>query len=469
LLFDARKKPELESRGALQRSSLSMDPSQPTSRSDTVPAAAETANLGESAATGFRLRLGYFRWVICALLLLGTTKNYMDRQVLGVLKVTLQHDFHWNEIDFAKLVKAFQATYALGMLVMGWLVDRVGTRLGYALAMVFWSVASMGTSLANSLGGFAMSRYALGFWEPAVFPASIKAVAEWFPKKERALATGIFNAGTNIGAIVTPLIVPWIVVHWGWRAAFVGIGAIGFVWLAVWLLIYRKPEDHSWVCKAELLYIRSDPQEAVRKVKWARLVLLRQTWAFALGKFLTDPIWWFYLFWVPGFLQDKHGLALTGIGIPIMVIYLISDVGSVLGGWISSSLIKRGRSVNAARKVAMLLCAVGVIPVVFAYRVESTWSAVLLIGLAAACHQGFSANLYTLTSDMFPAQAVGSVVGMGGMAGAIGGWFIADVVGYVLQWTGSYMIPFVMAGIAYLVALGVIHVLTPRLEPARVE
>src|SRR6266576_3974908 len=300
------------------------------------------------------------------------------------------------------------------MLVMGWLVDRVGTRLGYALAMVFWSVASMGTSLANSLGGFAMSRYALGFWEPAVFPASIKAVAEWFPKKERALATGIFNAGTNIGAIVTPLIVPWIVVHWGWRAAFVGIGAIGFVWLAVWLLIYRTPEDHSWVSKAELLYIRSDPQEAGRKIKWARLVQLRQTWAFALGKFLTDPIWWFYLFWVPGFLQDKHGLALTGIGIPIMVIYLISDVGSVLGGWISSSLIKRGRSVNAARKVAMLLCAVGVIPVVFAYRVESTWSAVLLIGLAAACHQGFSANLYTLTSDMFPAPAVGSVVGMDG-------------------------------------------------------
>jgi ACS family hexuronate transporter-like MFS transporter len=446
-----------------------MDPSHPTSRSDTLPAAAETANVGDARATGVRFRLGYFRWVICALLLLGVTKNYMDRQVLGVLKTTLLHDFRWNEIDFAKLVKAFQAAYALGMLVMGWLVDRVGTRLGYALAMVFWSLASMGTSLANSLRGFTISRYALGFWEPAVFPASIKAVAEWFPKKERALATGIFNAGTNIGAIVTPLIVPWIVVHRGWRAAFVLIGAIGFIWLAVWLLIYRKPEEHSWVGKAELQYIRSDPQEAMRKMKWARLVPLRQTWAFALGKFLTDPIWWFYLFWVPGFLQDKHGLALTGIGIPIMVIYVISDVGSVVGGWISSSLIKRGHSVNAARKLAMLLCAVGVIPVVFAYRVESTWSAVLLIGLAAACHQGFSANLYTLTSDMFPAGAVGSVVGMGGMAGAIGGWFIADVVGHVLAWTGSYRIPFAMAGVAYLVALGVIHVLSPRLEPARVE
>jgi ACS family hexuronate transporter-like MFS transporter len=366
-------------------------------------------------------------------------------------------------------VKAFQASYALGMLVMGWLVDRVGTRLGYALAMIFWSLASMGTALANSLSGFRLSRYGLGFWEPAVFPASIKAVAEWFPRKERALAIGIFNAGTNVGAIITPLIVPWIVVHWGWRGAFVGIGAIGFAWLVIWLAIYRKPEEHVAVSKAELEYIRSDPQVPAGKTKWARLVPLRQTWAFALGKFLTDPIWWFYLFWVPGFLQDKHGLNLTGVMLPLVVIYLISDVGSVVGGWISSSLIKRGQSVNVARKMAMLLCAVGVIPVVFAYRVESTWSAVLLIGLAAACHQGFSANLYTITSDMFPARAVGSVVGMGGMAGAIGGWLIADVVGHVLQWTGSYMVPFAMAGCAYLVALAVIHVLAPRLEPARIE
>lgn len=327
----------------------------------------------------------------------------------------------------------------------------------------------MGTALANSLTGFRMSRYALGFGEAAVFPASIKAVAEWFPKKERALATGIFNAGTNVGAIITPLIVPWIVLRWGWRGAFVGIGAIGFVWLVIWLLIYRKPEDHRGVSKAELAYIRSDPQEPVGKTKWVRLFPLRQTWAFAMGKFLTDPVWWFYLFWVPGFLQIKHGLALTGIGIPIMVIYLISDVGSVAGGWLSSSLIKRGRTVNAARKMAMLICAVGVLPVVFAYRVESTWSAVLLIGLAAACHQGFSANLYTLTSDMFPARAVGSVTGFGGMAGAIGGWLMARVVGQVLQWTGSYMIPFAMAGSGYLLALAVIHALSPRLEPAKIN
>jgi MFS transporter, ACS family, hexuronate transporter len=441
-----------------------MDPAQPTSASDVV--ASQTQAL---AATTVPSRVGYFRWVICGLLLLGTTKNYMDRQVLGVLKTTLQHDFTWNEIDYSKLVAAFQFAYAAGMLLVGGLIDRLGTRLGYALAMIFWSLASMGTALANSLTGFRMSRYALGFGEAAVFPASIKAVAEWFPKKERALATGIFNAGTNVGAIITPLIVPWIVVHWGWRGAFVGIGAIGFIWLAIWLAVYRKPEDHRGVSKAELDYIRSDPQEPVRKTKWVRLFPLRQTWAFAMGKFLTDPVWWFYLFWVPGFLQVKHGLALTGIGIPIMVIYLISDVGSVAGGWLSSSLIKRGTSINAARKIAMLICALGVLPVVFAYRVESTWSAVFLIGLAAACHQGFSANLYTITSDMFPARAVGSVTGIGGMAGAIGGWLMAWVVGHVLQWTGSYMVPFAMAGSGYLLALLAIHALAPRLEPARID
>ena len=440
-----------------------MDPARPASESSIAVSQSQAA-----AAATVPSRLGYFRWIICGLLLLGTTKNYMDRQVLGVLKTTLQHDFSWNEIQYGNLVSAFQIAYAAGMLLVGGLIDRLGTRLGYALAMIFWSLASMGTALASSLTGFRMSRYALGFGEAAVFPASIKAVAEWFPKKERALATGIFNAGTNVGAIITPLIVPWIVLRWGWQGAFVGIGAIGFVWLFIWLLIYRKPEDHRGVSKAELDYIRSDPQEPAGKTKWVRLFPLRQTWAFAMGKFLTDPVWWFYLFWVPGFLQSKHGLALTGIGIPIMAIYLISDVGSVAGGWLSSSLIKRGWSVNAARKIAMLICAVGVLPVVFAYRVESTLSAVLLIGLAAACHQGFSANLYTLTSDMFPVRAVGSVTGIGGMAGAIGGWLMAKVVGHVLQWTGSYMIPFTMAGSGYLLALIVIHALTPRLEPAKI-
>jgi MFS transporter, ACS family, hexuronate transporter len=415
------------------------------------------------------LRIGNFRWVICALLFFGVTKNYMDRNVLGVLNVTLQHQLGWNEIDYSNLVVAFQAAYGLGMLVVGRLIDKLGTRLGYALAMIFWSLASMATALGGSFLSFAISRCALGFGEAAVFPASIKAVAEWFPKKERALATGIFNAGTNIGAILTPLVVPWIVLRWGWRAAFVAVGALGFVWLAFWWAIYRKPEDHPRVSQAELNYIRSDPVEPAGRIKWGSLLRIRQTWAFVLGKFLIDPVWWFYLFWVPDFLQTKHGLALKGIGLPIMVIYLISDVGSVGGGWLSSSLIKKGWTINAARKTAMLLCAVGVIPVVFAYRVESTWSAVLLIGLAAACHQGFSANLFTLTSDMFPARAVGSIVGIGGMAGALGGLFIATLVGHVLQWTGSYAIPFVIAGSAYLLALAAIQILAPRLEPAKIR
>jgi MFS transporter, ACS family, hexuronate transporter len=446
-----------------------MDPAHRTTASGISTSPMEADSAGDGSSLKASARIGHFRWAICALLLFGTTKNYMDRQVLGVLKTTLQHQFGWNEIDYGNLVSAFQIAYALGMLLVGRLIDRLGTRLGYALAMIFWSVASMGTALANSLSTFAISRYALGFGEAAIFPASIRAVAEWFPRKERALATGIFNAGTSVGAIITPLIVPWIVVHWGWRSAFVGIGALGFVWLAFWVLIYRKPSEHSRVSPAELEYICSGLPPPTEQIPWARLIPLRQTWTFISGKFLTDPVWWFYLFWVPGFLQSQHGLALTGIGIPIMVIYVISDFGSVAGGWLSSSLIKRGRSVNAARKTAMLICAFGVIPVVFAYRVESTWSAVLLIGLAAACHQGFSANLYTLTSDMFPVQAVGSVVGIGGMAGAIGGFFIATVVGHVLQWTGSYMIPFVIAGSAYLLALAVIHVLAPGLEPARIS
>ena len=414
-------------------------------------------------------KAGYFRWVICALLLFGTTTNYMDRQVLGVLKTTLQHDLGWNEIDYSNLVFAFQAAYAVGMLLVGRLIDRLGTRLGYALAMAFWSVASMGHAVASSLTSFVIARSALGFGEAGVFPASIKCVAEWFPKKERALATGIFNAGTSAGAIVTPLVVPWITMYWGWQWAFVITGALGFVWLIFWLLLYRKPEEHSRVCKAELDYIRSDPAESVARVKWISLFPHRQTWAFVTGKFMIDPIWWFYLFWVPDFLQRRHGLSLMKIGVPIMVIYVISDVGSVAGGWLSSWLIKRGKSVNAARKITMLLCAFSVVPIVFAYRTESMWEAVLLIGLAAAGHQGFSANLFTLSSDLFPAKAVGSVVGIGGMAGAIGGMLIAKIVGYVLQWTGSYMVPFFIAGFAYLAAVAAIQVLSPKLEPARID
>ncbi len=414
-------------------------------------------------------RPGYFRWVICALLLLGTTKNYMDRWVLSALKTTLQHNLGWSEINYSNLVFAFQAAYAVGMLAVGRFIDRFGTRLGYAIVMVFWSLASMAHAVGSSLSSFFMARIALGLGESGVFPASIKAVAEWFPAKERAFATGIFNAGTNVGVILAGLSVPWITFHFGWRLTFVVIGSLGFAWLALWLLLYQKPEDHPRCSKAELDYIRGDTPQPVEKVKWLRLLPYRQTWAYACGKFLIDPIWWFYLFWVPDFLERQHGVHLAQIGLPIVVIYLISDVGSVAGGWFSSFLIRRGASVNAGRKIAMLVCAIGIVPIMFAYRVSGLWPAVLLIGLAAAGHQGFSANLYTLTSDLFPTRVVASVVGIGGMAGAVGGMLIAKLVGYVLQWTGSYMVPFFIAGSVYLVALAAIHLLAPRMEPASID
>jgi ACS family hexuronate transporter-like MFS transporter len=320
--------------------------------------------------------------------------------------------------------------------------------------------------ISASVLGFMIARFVLGLGEAGNFPASIKTIAEWFPKKERALATGIFNSGTNVGALLTPLAVPWITLHWGWEWAFVVTGATGFLWLAWWLRVYRPPEEHPRLSEAERAYIRSDPVERIMPVPWAQVIPHRQTWAFALGKFMTDPIWWLYLFWIPDFLNRNYGLDLKSIGLPIVVIYLIADVGSIGGGWISSALIKRGWSVNAARKTAMFICAVSVVPIVFASRAANLWVAVLLVALAASAHQGWSANLYTLVSDTFPRTAVGSVIGFGGMAGAVGGMLISIVVGEILQRTGSYVPIFIMAGSTYLMAFGLIHLLVPRLEPA---
>jgi ACS family hexuronate transporter-like MFS transporter len=413
-------------------------------------------------------RVGNFRWVICGLLLFGATINYMDRTILGVFKTTLQHDLGWSEQDYGNLVAFFQGSYALGMLAMGRLIDRLGTRRGYSVAMVFWSVASMATAAGRSLLSFIFARSALGFGEAGVFPASIKTVAEWFPKRERALATGIFNSGTNLGAILTPITASLLTVILGWRWAFFIVGALGFLWLVLWLALYRKPEEHSRCTKAELAYIRSDPQEVQEKVSWRQVLPHRQTWAFAAGKFLIDPIWWFYLFWIPDYLQRTQNLKLMQASLPLAVIYTIATFGSVGGGWISGAMIKRGSSVNAARKTAMLICALCVVPIIFTYRTPSLWVVVGLIGLAAAAHQGFSANLFTLTSDMFPARAVGTVTGVGGMAGAFGGMLIAKLVGYLLQQTGSYVVPFFIAGSAYLVALAAIHLFAPRLEPASI-
>jgi MFS transporter, ACS family, hexuronate transporter len=431
-------------------------------------ASTQTNGVAVSSALPQRISVfaGRYRWVICGLLFLGITKNYMDRQVLGVLKVPLQHELGWNDVDYGNLVFVFQAAYAAGMLLMGRLIDRLGTRIGYAVAVTFWSIASMAHAAANSLAAFAIVRGALGFGEAGVFPASIKSVAEWFPKKERALATGIFNSGTSVGAILTPLFVPWIAVNFSWRWAFVLTGALGFAWLVLWLLLYGRPKEHPLCTAQELALIESDPAPATGKIKGIQLIGYRQTWAFALGKFLTDPIWWFYLFWIPDYLQREHGLHLTQIGLPIVTIYVISDLGSIVGGWLSSWLIRHGTSVNAGRKCAMLICAFCVAPVAILYRVSGLWPATLLIGLAAAAHQGFSANLFTLTSDLFPSRAVGSVVGFGGMAGAIGGMLIAEIVGHLLQWTNSYMIPFFIAASAYVVAVLAIHILSPRLEPA---
>jgi ACS family hexuronate transporter-like MFS transporter len=414
-------------------------------------------------------RIGSYRWVICALLFAATTINYMDRQVIGLLKPTLSLELGWSEIDYSNIVLGFQLAYAIGLLLVGRMMDWLGTRKGFSFAIVFWSVAAMAHALARSVFGFAAARFALGLGESGNFPASIKTVAEWFPKKERALATGIFNAGSNVGAVVAPLLVPWITITYGWQWAFLSIGAIGFLWLGFWWAFYRRPEEHPKLSKRELAHIQSDPPEPSTRIKWSRLFPHKQTWAFAIAKFMTDPIWWLYLYWVPDFLHKSHGITLLNIGLPLVAIYLIADIGSIGGGWISSSLIKRGWSVNAGRKTAMLICAVAVVPIVFASEVKDLWLAVGIVGLAAAAHQGWSANLFTTASDMFPRRAVGSVVGIGGMAGAVGGMIIAKVVGYLLEWTGSYLPVFIIAGSMYVLALLIFHLLVPRLHAAPVE
>ena len=433
-----------------------------------------------------RAGTGWYRWVICLLLFLAATINYVDRQVIGLLKPTLQQQFGWSEIDYADIVFSFQLAYAIGLLLAGRFIDRVGTRIGFAIAVALWSIAAMahaeaanygptvaailatlGLVYAPSVAGFIAARFALGIGEAGNFPAAIKSVAEWFPTKERAFATGLFNSGTNIGAVVAPLVVPWITVTYGWYWAFVATGAIGFVWIVLWLPLFNQPDRHPRVSAAELAHIQSDQAPPAARVPLRAILPHRQTWAFAIGKFMTDPIWWLYLFWVPDFLNRNHGLNLLAVGPPLVAIYLIADVGSIGGGWLSSALIKRGWSVNAARKTAMLVSALAVIPIVFASVASSLWVAVLLVALAAAAHQGWSANIFTLASDMFPREAVGTVVGFGGMAGAFGGMLIAKLTGYLLETTGSYVPVFLIAGSAYLTALLIVHLLAPRLEKVR--
>jgi MFS transporter, ACS family, aldohexuronate transporter len=397
-----------------------------------------------------------YRWTICALLFVATTINYVDRQVLGILAPTLQRDLHWTEADYGNIVSWFSFAYAFGFLLAGRLIDWVGVRKGLATAVVGWSAAAIGHAFATTAAGFSFARAMLGLSESAIFPGSIKAVAEWFPQKERALATGIFNAGTNTGAILTPLIVPWIALRWGWQWAFVATGALGLLWLLLWIPLYRNPEASGGA------------SVAVARVPWVSLFAYRQTWAFIVGKFMADPVWWFYLYWLPKFLDAKYGVKLAQVAAPIIVVYLIADIGSVGGGWISSALIKRGWSVNRARKATMLAMALLIVPTTLVARAPSMWAAVMIVGLAAAAHQAWSANVYTLASDMFPKSAVGSVVGIGAFGGAMGGVLFQRITGRVLQANGSDYGPiFVVCGLAYVTAWAIIQLLAPRLEPAR--
>jgi ACS family hexuronate transporter-like MFS transporter len=412
---------------------------------------------------------GHYRWVICALLFFATTINYIDRAVLGVLEPELGKVIGWTATEYGNVNAAFNLAYAIGFLFAGWMMDKIGTRLGYALSLTVWSLAAAAHAFAGSIWGFAVARFALGIGESGNFPAAIKTVAEWFPKKERAFATGLFNAGSNVGAIVAPLVVPVLFRLYGWESAFVATGLAGLVWVFFWWPIYRRPAEHPKLSPAELAYIESDPADPAVKIPWRHLFPYPQTWAFAIGKFLTDSIWWFYLFWFPKFMNEQFGVDIKTIGLPMVTVYLLADVGSIAGGWMSSRMLARGWTANVARKLTMLTCAVCIVPVAAAPLVEGKWVAVVLVGIAAAAHQGFSANLFTLTSDMFPRKAVGSVVGIGGFAGAMGGFFLNLSAGRLKDLTGSYIAIFTVAAMAYLLALLIIHLLVPRLEPVELN
>jgi ACS family hexuronate transporter-like MFS transporter len=415
-------------------------------------------------------RMTHLRWVICSLLFLATVIAYVDRGVIAYLEKFLEGVIPGlNSIKYGYILAAFQAAYAIGMVVAGGLTDKLGTRKAFAIAICLWSVAAMLPGLAFSVITFGVAMFLLGLGEAANFPACIKTVAEWFPKRERALATGIFNSGANIGNIAVPLIVPFLVAVFSWRGAFVVTGAMGLVWLAAWLVLYRRPEQHPSVSQGELDLILSDPVEQIESVPWSKVLPLKETWVFAIGKFLTDPIWWFYLFWLPRYLQTTFGLSLSENRLPLVIVYSISAVGSIGGGWISSALLGRGKSANFARKTALLICALAVLPIFMAPYLHHLWLVVAVVGLATAAHQGWSANLFTLPSDLFPKAAVASVIGIGGMAGAIGGVLFQLATGYIVGITHSYVPLFVTACLAYLLALLIINAITPKLAPAQIR
>jgi ACS family hexuronate transporter-like MFS transporter len=426
----------------------------------------------EAAPSGpIKVKVGNYRWVIVALLFTALVINYVDRQMFGVLKPThLQPEFGWSETDYANMVIWFQGAYAFAYIFWGRIIDRVGAKWGFAAAFTLWTIAHIFHAGARTAVQWVMVRAALGIGEAGGFPGGIKAVTDWFPKQERAFATGIFNAGTNIGAIVTPLVVPWIVIdlNMGWEASFVIVGIATLLWLPAWFLLYAHPSKSKNVSPAELSFIQSDPADAVEKVSWIRVLRTKETWAYAIGKFMIDPVWWMFLFWLPDFLHRRYDMDLKQFGPPLVVIYLISDIGSVGGGWLSSAMLKRGMSLNAARKTAMFICALFALPIFFAAEASNVWVAVGIIGLATAAHQGFSCNLYTLPGDVFPRSAVGTVIGVGGAAGGIGGMLFSNYVGRELERLGGYQTIFVVAGCTYLLALLLIHLITPKYAPAKV-
>jgi ACS family hexuronate transporter-like MFS transporter len=418
------------------------------------------------AQAGFSPRgLGRVRWTICAMLFAATSINYMDRQVIGLLKPTLQYSIGLTEVNYGYIVAAFQVAYAVGLVGAGRLVDRMGTRVGYSLFMGVWSLAGMAHALARSAFGFGIARFFLGLGEAGNFPAAVKTVADWFPQSQRSLATGIFNSGANVGAIIAPAIIPWITRRFGWRAGFIVTGLVGLPWVVWWLKKYPKPLKHSTLTSTELHYIYRDASAQVGPhIPWLKLLTYRQTWAFSMAKFLTDPIWWFYLFWLPSFFDSRFHLGLSHLGLPLIIVYNVSAIGSIGGGWLPALFRGRCRDAAKTRVFAMLVCAGLALPIVMASSLKSEWAAIALFSLAAAAHQGWSANLFTTASDMFPSSAVGAVVGIGGMAGSVGGVLFSVSAGKILQLTHSYVALFVISASAYLTSLAILHILAPGLK-----
>ena len=422
-----------------------------------------TVAVAPGMATKMVTKIGYYRWTICALLFFATTINYMDRQVIGLLKPTLMGDLHWTETDFGDIVATFSLFYAFGYVGLGRLMDKVGVRLGLSCSVAVWSVFACLHAAMSSVLGFKFVRGGLGLAEGGNFPACIKSVAEWFPVKERALATGIFNAGSNVGAVAAPIIVPLLLLFASWRVAFLVTGGIGFAWVIAWHMIYRKPEEQPKLSAAELAYIRSDPVTDQVRIPWLQLLGYRGTWANIAGTCLSAPVWWFYLNWVPGFLSKRFDVNLMDAMLPLIAIYCMADIGSVGGGWLSSHLIKRGVKTLRARKITFLVCGLCVLPVFLAADVTNLWLAVLLIGVAASAHQGYSANVYTIVSDTMPQGTIGSVVGIGGFCAYIVGMFVSMGVGRLLDAThGNYNILFAIASSLYLVGLVIMHLILPK-------